>query len=258
MIKSKDITRSQTPSDADPYCPENISLFETIYGKNLISLGGFPAIDNMFSGLNIRGLKALDLGFGLGGAAFYLVENYLMTVFGVEVYPWMVRYAHNHMPQNLAHSLEFNVYNDKGELPYKPKSFDLVYSKGVLNHVADKDTLFRQVNAVLKPAGLFVIADWIFPQAITDSSVPLVCETKKSYEQVLKNTGFSEIEFRDDSKIFLGYAKALLKNLTEHREFIEQTYNKELFFLIRVQHEELIEKINNKQKYATRIVAKKD
>jgi len=52
----------------DPYQPDNIALFEAIYGKYLISLGGLPAIDNMFNDIEITGLKALDLGFGVGAS----------------------------------------------------------------------------------------------------------------------------------------------------------------------------------------------
>lgn len=243
--------------EIDPYQPENIPLFEAIYGKNLISLGGLAAIDNMFSGVNIKGLKALDLGFGLGGVAFYLAEKYQMSIAGIEVPSWMIQYAQDHSPKNLSHLLEFNTYNSAGELPYKPEIFDLVYSKGVLNHVSDKHNLFRQIHAVLKPAGLFVIADWIFPHATTDNTVPLVCETKESYALTLTNAGFTEIDFRNDSKLFLGYAKELLTNLANNRELIEQKYDQELFSTIWKQHEELVDKINLNQKFATRIVAKK-
>lgn len=248
----------QTSSlEFDPYQPDSVPLFEAIYGQNLISLGGLAAIDNMFSDLNIGGLKALDLGFGLGGVAFYLVEKYKMNIAGIEIHPWMVQYAKDHAPENIAHNLEFDTYTAKGDLPYKPETFDLVYSKGVLNHVADKGSLFKQVNSVLKPNGLFVIADWIFPQVTTDSSAPLVCETKQSYERILISTGFGEIDFRDDSKIFLGYTKELLANLTKNRGFIEQRYSQELFSTIWKQHEELIDKITQQQKFAARIVAKR-
>jgi len=241
----------------DPYQPDNIPLFEAIYGKNLISLGGLAAINNMFSDLNIKGLKALDLGFGLGGVAFYLADVYQMKIAGIEVNPWMVQYAKDHAPENVSNSLEFKTYDSTGELPFLPETFDLVYSKGVLNHVSDKDSLFLQVNTVLKPAGLFVIADWTFTHTTTDSSAPLVCETKESYELALANTGFGEIAFRNDSKPFLGYAKELLTNLTRNRELIEQKYGQDLFSTIWKQHEELIDKINQHQKFATRIVAKK-
>lgn len=242
----------------DPiYCPENIALFEAIYGKNLISLGGFAAVDNMFSDLNIRGLTALDLGFGLGGVVFYLAEAYQMEIAGVEIHSWMVKHAQMHAPPTVTHSLQFDVYNVQGEIPFAAKSFDLVYSKGVLNHVKDKDALFRQVNLVLKPKGLFVIADWIFTQSKTDNTGPLVKETRKSYLHALESTGFSDINFRDDSKIFLCYIKLLQKNLTNRREYIEQKYGKEIFSTLWKEHQNLIEEINYARKFAVRIVAKK-
>jgi 2-polyprenyl-3-methyl-5-hydroxy-6-metoxy-1,4-benzoquinol methylase len=241
----------------DPYQPDSIPLFESIYGKNLISLGGLAAIDNMFSDLNIQGLKALDIGFGIGGVAFYLAEKYKMKVTGIEIHPWMVEYARTHTPTNLLNSLEFHIYNSNGSFPYDPETFDLVYSKGVLNHVADKVSLFKQVNTALNHNGLFVIADWIFPIAATESLAPLVCETKESYEQALLNTGFSAISFRDDSQLFLNYVKELLTQLADNQAFIKQKYGEELFLIIQKQHEELIEKIQQHQKIATRIVAKK-
>lgn len=244
-------------TDSDPYQPNNIPLYEAIYGKNLISLGGLEAIDNMFSDLNIRELKALDLGFGLGGVAFYLAEKYKMKITGIEIHPWMVKYAINNAPANLSNSLEFHTYTSDDNFPFNSEIFDLVYSKGVLNHVADKANLFKKVANVLKPNGLFVIADWIFPKTTIDSVVPLVCETKESYERVLVATGFSEINFRDDSKSFFTYARKLLNKLANNQDLIKQKYGEELFLTLQKQHEELIDKIQQHQKMATRIVAKK-
>ena len=255
---SNNSEQNHQSTDFDPYQPDNVPLYDAIYGKNLISLGGLAAIDNMFSDLNIRGLKALDMGFGIGGVAFYLAEQYKMKVTGIEIHPWMVEYAKTHTPISLLNSLEFHTYNSNGSFTYDPETFDLVYSKGVLNHVADKLSLFKQINTVLKPNGLFVIADWIFPIAATENLAPLVCETKESYEQALLNTGFSDILFRDDSKLFFNYTKELLTKLSNNQDFIKQKYGEELLLIIQKQHEELIDKIQQHQKIATRIVARKN
>lgn len=243
--------------DYNFYHPDEIPLFEAIYGENLISLGSLASIDNMFSDLDIQGLKALDLGFGLGGVAFYLAKQYKMKITGIEINPWMVQYANEHIPVELSDFLAFNTYTNAGELPYKPDTFDLVYSKGVLNHIADKANLFKQIHAVLKTNGLLVIADWLSPRETIDESMSLVYETKEAYEEVLRHAGFIDISFRDDSQLFLNYAKELLTRLADNEAFIKQQYSEELFSAIQKQHEELIDKIQQKQKIASRIVAKK-
>ena len=239
------------------YSLKNVSLFEAIYGENLISIGKFAAVEYMFSDLNIKGLNALDIGFGLGGIAFYLAKNHQMKISGIEIHPWMVKYAYEHAPKDIITQLSFAVYNDKGQIPYNAESFDIVYSKGVLNHVRDKGTLFQQVNTALKSSGLFVITDWIFPQATPNNSGPLVRETQASYQQVLQNAGFSEISFRDDSKMFLGYVQTLLENLKKCKSSIEQEYGEEIFAQIWNQQQELIEDIQNDRKFSMRILAKK-
>lgn len=242
----------------DPiYCPENVPLYEAIYGKNLISLGGVAAIDNMFSDIDIKSLKALDVGFGLGGVAFYLAKKFKMDVTGIEIHAWMVEYANAQLPKELAEHLNFVVYDESGKMPLKPKSFDIVYSKGVLNHVEDKETLFHQVYSVLKSNGLFVIADWIYPEKSTDLSGPLVKETKETYQKILEQTGFNQIKFRDDSLVFVNYVNELLKKLMNNREFIEQKYGTEMFITILNDHQKLLAEIHHKRKFAVRIVASK-
>ncbi|MBY0280855.1 MAG: methyltransferase domain-containing protein [Alphaproteobacteria bacterium] len=250
-------TPFEKSSSDSVYSLRNVSLFETIYGKNLISIGGFDSVEYMFSDLETKNLNALDIGFGLGGIAFYLAKNHQMKISGVEVHPWMVKYAYENAPKDIAPQLSFAVYDDQGQIPYHAESFDMVYSKGVLNHVRDKASLFQQVNTVLKPAGLFVITDWIFPQSAPNNAGPLVHETQESYRQVLQNAGFHEISFRNDSKMFLGYVQDLLKNLEKCKMTITQEYGEDLFSGIWNQHQDLIKDIQNDRKFSMRILAKK-
>lgn len=243
--------------DFDPYQPESIPLFEALYGKNLISLGGLESVDNLFSDIDLRGLKALDIGFGLGGIAYYLAEKYTMQVSGIEIHAWMVEHANQHAPKHLMPQLNFTTYTANGQMPFHSQHFDLVYSKGVLNHVSDKATLFRQVHSALKPKGQFVIADWVFPEGMKESIAPLVCETKTSYEHFLTQAGFSKIKFRDDSPLFIEYAKKLLTNLKANDSLIIERYGNELYQIIQKQHMDLILQLENHQKIAVRIVAGK-
>ena len=244
-------------SDFDPYQPDSVPLFEAMYGEHLISLGGQAAIDNMFSDIDVRHLKALDVGFGLGGVAFYLAEKFNMEIAGLEVNSWMVTYANAHKPSHLSNALEFTTYDQNGRIPYSANSFDLVYSKGVMNHVANKLPLFAQLYSVLKPHGRLVIADWIHTHNGSDQPGVLVCESQNSYREVLESAGFSNIQFRDDSDLFLSYTQALLNRLDKQRHFIQRTYGKDIYTMIKNEHLSLIDKISQGEKIATRILAHK-
>ncbi|MDF1646623.1 MAG: methyltransferase domain-containing protein [Legionellaceae bacterium] len=244
-------------SSQDPYQPQNIALFEALYGKHLISLGGTTAIDNMFSDIHIENTQALDIGFGMGGVAYYLAQKYNTNISGVELYRWMVDYAEKHTPSGISSQLAFKCYLKNGDMPFNADSFDIAYSKGVLNHVKHKTALFKQIYTQLKKNGLFVIADWIYPDEIANQTGPLVCETKASYEQALIRANFKTITFRDDSSQFLAYVQNFLNNLSIQRTYIEENYGQELFLYLKDDHIKLLHHIKTKNKIAIRITAKK-
>jgi len=50
----------------DVYTPENVPLFEAMYGPGLISLGGYEAIDQMVKDVGIKAKHLLDVGSGIG------------------------------------------------------------------------------------------------------------------------------------------------------------------------------------------------
>ncbi|QBR83481.1 methyltransferase domain-containing protein [Legionella israelensis] len=241
----------------NPYQPEYVSLFEALYGQHLMSLGGINAIENMFSDIHLACLTALDVGFGIGGVAFYLAKKYKMQVFGVEMYSWMAQYAEEHAPKELADQLHFKRYGEEEKIPFSAKKFDLVYSKGVLNHVSNKIPLFQQIHSCLKDKGHLVIADWIYPKAYHCMKGPLVKETEDSYRFVLNASGFDSIEFRDDSEQFEIYVLSFLDNLDLQRVFISEHFGEKVFLSIRSDHLKLLENIRHKDKIAVRILIKK-
>ncbi|MCR9192127.1 MAG: methyltransferase domain-containing protein [Gammaproteobacteria bacterium] len=244
-------------TDVNPYQPENVAVFEALYGKHLISLGGTAAIENMVADMSLQHIKALDIGFGIGGVAYYLAVTYQMAISGVEIYPWMVQYAKEHAPADVAQQLHFAIYEENGAIPFARDTFDLAYSKGVLNHVHDKLPLFKNIHACLKEQGVFVIADWIYPTKPPHHTGPLVCETETSYRAALTDAGFSKITFRNDCAAFMIYVRDFLKNLKTRRVVLTSLVGEEMYAAFQQEHEQLLRQLQQEEKIAVRITAKR-
>lgn len=243
--------------DYEPYSPQNVPLFEALYGPDLISLGSTPCIEQMFLDLPIKNMRALDIGFGLGGVAFYLAKQYQAQICGIEIHPWMVEHAKNHTPEHLEALLNFYYYEENGRIPFEENTFNVVYSKGVFNHIKNKVSLLNDIHRVLKPSGMFVILDWIFPKDGVENHGVLATETQASYTHLLNEAHFQDVIFNDVTPLFLGYVRDFLNNLQQKKAFIEKTYSEDLFFMIERHHQELLDAILHKRKFATRIVAHK-
>lgn len=95
---------------------------------------------------------ALDSGCGTGTIADEL-KNKGYRVFGVDISPQMLRFAHKN-PASIQYVLANSL-----DLPYSNKYFDLVCTRGVLiSHMGKKyvDLFLQEHNRVLKDGGLFV------------------------------------------------------------------------------------------------------
>lgn len=209
------------PSDEEFYRRENVPVFEAVHGKGLISLGGFEAIDEMFAGMELQQQKLLDIGFGIGGVAFYLAGERDAQVWGLEVHEWMVGYANQSTREELNGKVEFLTYDQLGKIPLPDASIDLVYSKGVLAYVEDKEGLFEEVVRVLRPDGQICLIDWLSPPDVgkVSNRLPhgeiLHKETVSSYEEMLVACGFSCIEFLDLNQSYLTCVQDLLARLND-------------------------------------------
>lgn len=208
------------------YTLENVPLFEAMYGPGLISLGGYEAVDRMFSDLDISEKKILDVGSGIGGMAHYLANKYNAFVTGLEIYPWMAEYALANSPSTIKNKVNFITYSENGNIPLPEQSFDIIYSKGVLTNVQDKHTLFNELFRLLKPSGTLCLMDWIVPEArgplyeelsMGDMSFK---ETESSYKTILSDCGFKHICFKNENEVYLTYVKNLTSLLASknHKE----------------------------------------
>ncbi|MBX9705183.1 MAG: methyltransferase domain-containing protein [Gammaproteobacteria bacterium] len=194
-----------------------------------MSEGGDEAIDNMFAGIPLHNKTVLDIGAGLGGAAFHVAEKYQATVYGVELSSWLVQEAQRRIPDALKGKVDFVAYSPP-TLPFDHNFFDIIYSKGVFTHVKDKAPLFKEVFRTLKPNGLFVIDDWLSPvkdqwgpnitKMATEENLLLYAETETNYEKLLTSCGFSDIKTRNENKNYFRYNNNIVRHL-EQKEVAE-------------------------------------
>ncbi len=105
------------------------------------------------------GMRLLDIGCGLGGAARYFAHEHGCQVTGIDLSPEYVNVT-NVLARRVG--LDDRVSCELGSalaLPFEPESFDAAYMLHVGMNIEDKAMLFAEVRRVLAPSGLFGIYD---------------------------------------------------------------------------------------------------
>ena len=105
------------------------------------------------------GMRLLDVGCGLGGAARYFAHEHGCRVTGIDLSDEYVNVA-NALAARVG--LDERVSCELGSalaLPFEPGSFDGAYMFHVGMNIENKAKLFAEVRRVLAPSGLFGIYD---------------------------------------------------------------------------------------------------
>ena len=123
-------------------------------------VGGRQATTAFAEQFGLRpGMRLLDIGCGLGGAARYFAHEHGCQVTGIDLSPEYVNVT-NALAQRVG--LDDRVSCELGSalaLPFAPGSFDGAYMLHVGMNIEDKAKLFAEVRRVLAPSGLFGIYD---------------------------------------------------------------------------------------------------
>lgn len=151
------------------------------------------------------GMRLLDIGCGLGGAARYFAHEHGCQVTGVDLSGEYVEVA-NALAARVG--LDQQVACQQGsalELPFAAGSFDGAYMFHVGMNIENKSRLFAEVRRVLAPSGLFGIYD-VMRLGAGDLSYPVPWASgpessfvadAASYRRSLEAAGFEVLKERD-------------------------------------------------------------
>lgn len=186
------------------YNGQLISMLEIVWGEGWLSPGGPEEVAKVVEGLDLAGKSILDIGCGVGGVDFLLVEKYgAGHVTGIDVEDTVLETARNRAAAKGHEGRTGFCKVWPGRLPFPPASFDVVFSKDAIVHIPDKHALMNDVFRVLKPGGWFAASDWLIghdgepsPEMkayIAAEGLDFGMASPKRYRDALNAAGFTDI-----------------------------------------------------------------
>ena len=159
-------TKAEAGDGPDAAAPEYddtaIRFLEALWGEGFLSPGGPDEVRRVVQDLDFSGKRVLDIGCGSGGITLFLAREYRpASIVGFDVEQPVVDLATKRAAEQGLDDIASFVRGAPGPLPFAAQSFDIVFSKDALIHVADKEALFADIFRVLKPGGRFAASDWL-------------------------------------------------------------------------------------------------
>jgi phosphoethanolamine N-methyltransferase len=144
------------------YSRTGILRYEMIFGEGYISTGGVATTEDLCNRLGSSlkpGVRVLDVGSGIGGAAFHLADVYGAKVIGIDLAEEMVNIALERAAQRGMSDSVKTLLGDVLETSF-PEPFDIIWSRDAFMHIPDKPKLFSRLYQLLAPDGKLVITDY--------------------------------------------------------------------------------------------------
>jgi phosphoethanolamine N-methyltransferase len=217
--------------DEQQYSNKSITRYEKIFGKGYVSTGGQGTTTEFVEKLNLKkGERVLDVGCGIGGGNFYMARQFGVSVVGIDLSTNMVHRALETSMGDAATDVEFEIC-DATVRDYPAESFDVVYSRDTILHIADKEALFAKFFKWLKPGGRVLISDYCcgeqeqsdrFKAYVASRGYHLLSPSQ--YGRVLETVGFTDVVAEDRTEHFVEVLKEELeRTLITKDEFIKET-----------------------------------
>ena len=169
-------------------------------------VGGRPATIAFAQQFGVRrGMRLLDVGCGLGGAARYFAQEHGCRVDAIDLSDEYVAVANMLAARVGLGDLVFCQQGSALALPFAERSFDAAYLLHVGMNIEDKFGLFAEIRRVLLPSGTLGIYDVMrvnsgelsYPVPWARGPEASFVADAASYRRLLESAGFEVLQERD-------------------------------------------------------------
>ncbi|MCY4608214.1 MAG: methyltransferase domain-containing protein [bacterium] len=211
--------------DEEFYDDSYITFLEEVWGSGYLSPGGPDEVTRILEGLDLDGARILDIGCGSGGITLSLaLDHGAGHVTGIDVEAPACTAARERARDAGAADRVTIQQVAPGPLEFADRSFDVVFSKDAIIHVADKDFLAREVFRVLEPGGWFAASDWLISHDDTPSpgmaryieleGLDFSMASPDRYETALTGAGFVNVSLTNRNAWYRDVSRSELDFLT--------------------------------------------
>ncbi len=209
------------PLDDHQYTVGGLAAYEAVYGTDFVSPGGERTTREILAALDLTDhTSILDVGCGLGGAAFMMAKDFGSSVVAIDLSQNMATEAairaKNYGLDQLVNVVHADIMTFAGD-----ETFDLIHSREVFLHIRDKAALHHQLMSLLRPGGLLMFTDYCHgPNAPSESFAAYM--TDFGYDlrpvdhigQLLVDTGYEHVEATDRTDEFIAIHRRELDELS--------------------------------------------
>ena len=186
------------------YSLDGINRYQLMFGNGFVSPGGIATASECAKLLKVSADDAvLDIGCGVGGAAFHIASTYGCYVHGLDLSVNMIMGAleasANQSVNAKGCKVSFEV-SDASKRELGAETYDAVFSRDVFLYVRDKEALIKKIYRCLKLGGRLVFTDYCkgngaqggsFGQYVQDKAAFLANATE--YADILSRAGFKDV-----------------------------------------------------------------
>ncbi len=183
---------------------DHMPILDLVWGRGYIAPGGDDNVAKIVEGVDLNDRLVIDFGSGSGGGAVALARNHGARVIGLELEsPLVERSRLIAAEAGVADRVDFRCV-EPGSLALEDQSVDAFYTSGVLIHVPDRDSMFREVMRVLRPGGWLLGYDWFVERETSNTlawaeaaELHFHIASLSQYLKLLESNDFESVSGRD-------------------------------------------------------------